>query len=266
MSMRRILTVAALHARDLSRRRVALAILVLLPLVLYFSFELQPVDPALEQAFAGDPERMVAAELWIVASASVGAGWAVAVAALFVIIGARRVDQSLLLAGYRSTELLAGRVVTVLALAAVITPVFALVIWSQRELGLGALIGSIALALLIAVAIGVITAALVPREMEGVLVIIGVVGIQMSGDPQSWMPLWGSAQLLQQAAGISDAATTGAAVTHSLMYTAALLVVGGVLWARRVRLRAPGRRVAAGAAHVIPAARAAQAGRERGTG
>lgn len=239
MSTRRTLTVARLHVRDLGRRRLALAILLLLPLVLYFSFELQPVDPELAQAFAGDPERMAAAELWIVASASVGAGWAVAVAALFVIIGARRLDQSLLLAGYRPTELLAGRVVTVLALAAVITPLFGLVIWSQRDIDLTALLGSIALALLIAVAVGVITAALVPREMEGVLVIIGVVGIQMSGDPQAWMPLWGSAQLLQRASDLSGAAAPGEAVAHAALFTAALLGLGAVLWARRIRLHSP---------------------------
>lgn len=241
MNARRTLTVATMHARDLGRRRLALGILVLLPLVFYFTFELQPVDPAIEQAFAGDPERLVEAELWIVASATVGAGWAVAVAALFVILGARRVDQSLLLAGFRSTELLAGRVVTVLGLAAVITPLFAVVIWSQRDIELGALVGSTALSLLIAVAIGVVAAALVPREMEGVLVIIGVVGIQMSGDPQSWMPLWGSGQLLQRASGLSDVAATGTVVAHSLIFTVGLLVVGGALWARRVRLRTPAR-------------------------
>jgi hypothetical protein len=241
MNTRRVLTVAAMHARDLSRRRLALAILVLLPLVLYFSFELQPVDPDLERLLAGDPERRVRAELWIVASAAVGAGWAVAVAALFVIVGARRADQSLLLAGFRPSELLAGRVLTVLGLAAVITPLFGLVIWSQREIELGALIGAIALALLIAVAIGVLAAALVPREMEGVLVIIGVVGIQMSGDPQSWMPLWGSAQLLQQASGLSDAAAISTAVIHTVVFTAALFVAGGALWSRRTRLHTAAR-------------------------
>jgi hypothetical protein len=244
MTVRRTLTVARLHARDLGRRRLALAILVLLPLVFYFSFELQPTDPDLERAFAGDPERLAAAELWIVATASVGAGWAVAVAALFVIIGARRLDQSLLIAGYRPTELLAGRVVTVLALAAVITPVFGLVIWSQREIRLGALLGSIALALLIAVAIGVVAAALVPREMEGVLVIIGVVGVQMSGDPQNWMPLWGSAQLLQRAVDLSGAAVPGVAVAHTFMFTVALLALGTVLWARQIRLQPPARSAA----------------------
>lgn len=238
MSLQRLLTVAVMHGRDLSRRRLALSILVALPLMFYFSAEMTPPDPAIEQLLAENPEQAVAAEMWIVAAGAVGATWSIAVAALFVIIGARHADHSLQLAGFRPVELLLGRVLTVLGLAAVVTPLFAAVIGSQREIDTWLLTGAIALSALSAIAVGVITAALVPREMEGVLVIIGVVGIQMSGDPQSWMPLWGSTQLLRRANGIVDAAA-GTAVAHSLVFTAALLAVGIALWARRSRLWPP---------------------------
>lgn len=241
MSLRHVRTVAAMHARDLARRRLALAILVLLPLAFYFSAEMTPVDPEIEQVLAADPARRAEAELWIVATGAMGAAWAIAVATLFVIIGSRRADQPLLLAGFRPNELLAGRVLTVAGFGAVVTPLFALVIWSQREIDLGLLAAAIAVAEVVAVAIGVVAAALVPREMEGVLVIIGVIGIQMSGDAQSWMPLWGSGQLIQRAAGLPDAAASGEVAFHAGVFSAVLLAVGVVLWSRRTRLRPPTR-------------------------
>lgn len=240
MSVNRTITVAAMHARDLGRRRLALAIVVLLPMVFYFSSELQPTDPAMEQLLAENPAERAATEIWVVAAGGIGAGWAIAVAALFVMIGSRRADQSLLLAGYRPAELLMGRVLTVLGLSAIVTPLFAGVMWSQRDLDFASLITAIVLAAVVAVTIGVLAAALVPREMEGVLVIIGVIGIQMSGDVQNWMPLWGASQLIRRSVGMADAASIGAAITHSVIYAAVLLAIGIVIWARRVSLRPPG--------------------------
>jgi hypothetical protein len=241
MNLDRVLTVAAMHGRDLRRRRLALAIVILLPLVFYFSSELQPTDPAMDRLLAENPAERAASDLWLIATGSIGAGWAIAVAALFVMIGSRRFDQPLLLAGFRPTELLVGRVLTVLVLSAVITPLFAVVIRSQREIDLPLLTAATALSALVAVTIGVLAAALVPREMEGVLLIIGVIGIQMSGDPQSWMPLWGASQLLRRAAGVPDAGSIGEALAHTAVYTAALLVVAVAVWARRVRVRPPTR-------------------------
>jgi hypothetical protein len=249
MNVSRTMTVAAMHARDLGRRRLALAIVILLPLVFYFFYELQPVDPATEQLIAQNPEEFAAADLWVVAAGAIGVGWAIAVAALFVMIGSRRADQSLLLAGYRPAELLVGRVLTVLALTVVITPLFALVIWSQRDLDFAPLAAAIGLSGVVAATIGVLAAALVPREMEGVLLIIGVVGIQMTADPQRWMPLWGAGEMLARSAGLPDAASVGAAITHSLIYAAALLAIGIAIWARRVRLRPPTSVLAVAAAH-----------------
>jgi hypothetical protein len=239
LSVRGVVTVALLHARDLGRRRLALAILIALPLAFYFSAELTPTDPAIEQLLVENPEQAKAAEMWVIASGAIGATWSIAVASLFVVIGARRADHSLQLAGFRPVELLLGRVLTVLGLAAVLAPVFALVIRSQREVDTGMLVAAIALSALMAIAVGVITAALVPREMEGVLVIIGAIGIQMSGDAQSWMPLWGSTEMLRRANGLLDAAATTDATLHSLAYSAALFAAGVSLWARRSRLWPP---------------------------
>jgi hypothetical protein len=241
MNIRRSFTVAAMHGRDLGRRRLALAIVILLPLAFYLFYELQPVDPATEQMLAENPAERAAADLWVVATGAIGVGWAIAVAALFVMIGSRRADQSLLLAGFRPAELLGGRLLTMLALTALITPVFAAVIWSQRDLAFAPLAAAIALSGVVAATIGVLAAALVPREMEGVLIVIGIIGVQMTADPQRWMPLWGAGELLARSAGIPDAASVGAALAHSLIYAAVLLGIGVAVWNRRVRVRPPHR-------------------------
>ncbi len=249
MSARHCLTVAAMHARDLSRRRLALAIVILLPLAFYFFYELQPANPATE---ALPPAEQAAADMWVVAAGAIGVGWSIAVAALFVLIGSRHADQSLLFAGYRPAELMVGRVVTVLGLAAIVTPIFAVVIWSQRDLRFVPLLASIALSAVVAAAIGVVAAALVPREMEGVLLIIGVIGIQMTAEPLTWMPLWGGGELLARAGGLPDAASPLDAVVHSLTFAAVLLAIGIVLWSRRVRLRPPARVLSVPASTRVP--------------
>lgn len=239
MSVRRVAAVAAMHARDLARRRVALAILILLPVVLYLSAELTPPDPATAQFLAENPGEQAASEAWILTTGGIGPIWSVAVAALFVILGSRAADQRLLLAGFRSTELLVGRIVTVLGLGVVITPLFTALIWAMRDVDAGLLAVAIVLLVVVAVGHGVVVAALVRDEMEGVLAIIGVTGVQMMMVGQSWLPMWGGTELMQRAAGVPGVAETATAVLHSLAYAAVLIGLGALVWARRVRLRAP---------------------------
>jgi hypothetical protein len=89
--------------------------------------------------------------------------------------------------------------------------------------------------------------------MEGVLVIIGVIGIQMTADPQRWMPLWGAGELLARSAGLPGAASAGAAILHSLVYSAVLLAIGIAVWTRRVRLWPPTRNLPVAAGPMVEA-------------
>ena len=73
------------------------------------------------------------------------------------------------------------------------------------------------------------------------LLIIGVIGIQMTADPQRWMPLWGAGEMLARSAGLPGAVSAGAAILNSLIYAAVLLGVGIAVWNRRVKLRPPAR-------------------------
>ena len=244
-------TVAAMHGRELGRRRLALAILVALPLVFYLA----------GLPYLDEPGATADDTLWVLVSGAMGSAWSVAVAALFLVVGWPRADTGLLHAGYRPTELVAGRVTVVLGLGVVITGLFTAVIASQQDVDVAVLALSIAASSVVAVGLGVLAAALVPREMEGVLVVIGLVGTQMTV-LEPWMPLWGAGELLVIAAGATTDTTVGTALAHSAIAATALLAVGSWLWARRVRVRpptvslpAPGTRAARGTAAVSAAAR-----------
>ena len=237
MSIRRVAAVAMMHARDLSRRRVALALLILLPIVLYLAAELGPQDPATAQLQAQNPGEPSPDSAWILTTGGIGPLWSVATATLFVILGSRRADQRLLLAGFRGTELLVGRMGTVLGLGVIITPLFTALIWLMRDIDAGLLAASIGLLVIVAVGHGVVIAALVRDEMEGVLAIIGITGVQMMIVGQAWLPMWGATELLLRAGRLSGTAEPGTAVLHALVYTTALVGVGAVAWGRKVRLR-----------------------------
>ena len=86
-----LLTVAEMQGRDLVRRRLALVILVALPLAFYLSMIGNPTDP------------------FALVAGGIGMSWSVASAALFAVLAARRVDPRLVLAGYRPRDLLLGR-------------------------------------------------------------------------------------------------------------------------------------------------------------
>ena len=218
----RIATVAEMQGRDLMRRRVALALLVALPLAFYLSLLAEPDDP------------------FTLVAAGIGMGWSTAGAALFSVLAARHSDPRLVLTGYRPAELVLGRLVLLEALAlALLVTVAALVLALSRPPHTGSLLAGLALCAWVGVPLGLAVAALLPRELEGTLAIVGVVGINMSVPPTAAaapaLPFYGAADLLHAAAGSGDAGP--AAVAHAVGYGLALLLLAVALWTRRVRVR-----------------------------
>ena len=218
----RVLTVTEMQARDLRRRRVAVGLLVALPLAFYFSLLSEPDDP------------------FVFVAGGIGMAWSVAGAALFSMLAARHIDPRLVLSGYRPHELLLGRLLLLEAVALVLLVGFsALIQVLSPPKAPAALVIGLALAALIGVAVGLAAAAVVPRELEGTLAIVGVVGVNMSVPPDAALapalPFYGAAEFLHRAAGAAEAGAP--ALAHALGYTAALLAIAIVFWARRVRVR-----------------------------
>jgi ABC-2 family transporter len=215
----RIRGAAAACWRDLSRRRTALLLLTALPLAFY-------------GASAGESEHGV--EVGGVAMA-----FSVSGAAIFAALAARAVDQRLRLAGYRPMELLLGRLLVLWALAAAVAAVFVAVIAATATVqDEWALAGGVALVATIGVPFGLAVGALAPRELEAVLVMVGVVGIQLSliGTELAakLLPFWGPHRLLNIATGDQFDAPTPAAV--GIACAVGLLGAAAVLMTVRLRI------------------------------
>lgn len=199
-----------------------MAILVALPLAFYLSM-------------LGDPDTLFA----LVAGA-IGMSWSVAGAALFAVLAARRVDPRLVLAGFHPGELLLGRLLLLQGLALALVAAFsALIVAVSRPANPGMLVLGVALAAMVDVPLGLAVAALLPRELEGTLAIIGVVGIEMSLPTGAmlapFLPLYGPIRLLEVASGMD--ASVGTALLHGLGSALLLFAVAVLLWTRRVRVQ-----------------------------
>jgi hypothetical protein len=220
--MNAIVVVAEMQARDLLRRRAVMLLFVALPAAFYYSV---PAD-----------------EEYGLLAGSMGVSWAVAAAGLFGVLGWRGVDPRLTLAGAPALQGLFGRLLILQILGLALVAVFA----PQILVRSSALIADpsltvIALLLMavMSVPLGLAIGALVRRELEGTLVLIGIVGVGMSVPPDTAvakaLPTWGPLEVLQSSAGLSTASATSG-VVHALLSATVLGAIAAVSWRRRVRL------------------------------
>ncbi|MGI9008022.1 MAG: hypothetical protein ACR2FU_17815 [Streptosporangiaceae bacterium] len=224
---RRILTIAITQGRDLLRRRLALVMLASLPALFYLSVAGQHIRKG------QDP--------WNLNIAVIGVAWAVAGGAFFLALSARRIDQRLLLAGYRPAELVLGRLMFLQAFALIIAAGYSVLFAARSTAAAGPLILAVAVTALIGVPLGLALAALLPRELEGTLALIGVIGVQTSLPPTlaiaPALPFHGPIKLIQV-----SWASQGAILPyflHGLLAATLLLLLAMVLWSRGSAVRSP---------------------------
>jgi hypothetical protein len=220
--LQRTLIAAEMQGRQLLRRRLALAILVALPVALYLAMLSQSKESAIEFG-------------------ALGMSWSVACAALFAVLAAREAEPRLVLIGFRPAELMLGRFLLLLgggtAFAALVGVAMTL---ASAPVSVAALFGSCLLVPPIAVSLGLAVAAILPHDLEGTLVIIGLVGIQLALSGGAWvngiLPMNGPIQLAYLAGGF-PADPVGLMLVHSLVYVVALLAIAAAGWSLRVRVR-----------------------------
>lgn len=220
--IRRVVLIAEMHGRDLIRRRAALGLLIALPLSFYLA------------SARGDRRAPV--------TGGIGMAFAVSGAALFSIMSARDVDQRLVLAGYRPVELLLGRLgflgPLALALAGAFTALMA-IMSSPARIGIVGL--GLAAVSLQAVPFGLAIGAAVPRELEGVLIVIGVIGVQLASRTATAvskaLPFYGPQRVIE--AGLEHNGALLWPTMHTLGYGVVLLIAARVFIAPRVYVRKP---------------------------
>ena len=202
-SPQRVVLMAEMHGRDLLRRHAALGLLVALPLSFYLA--------------SGE-----------VGAGGVGMAFAVAGAALFSELSSAEADQRLVLGGYRPIELLLGRLLFLGPLGLVIAGGFSalMVAASHPANGWLVLLGVAAVGV-VSVPFGLAVGAGVSRELEGTLVLIGVVGVQLAVAPDSAvakvLPFYGPRQLIE--AGMAGHGPIAGPLLLSAAYAIALLAL-----------------------------------------
>jgi len=174
--------VALVTLRELARRRGALALATLLPLT-FFLVRLETHWTAI---------RLL----------SIGLGWATATLALFTQVSSRSVDHRLVVSGARPGTLLLGRYLAVLGLGWVIGLLYCGLVLATIGDELShpsAVLVMLLLTTTVATPLGALTAALVPRDLEGALLLLSVMAVQVLVDPsEGWtrvLPLWSTREL-----------------------------------------------------------------------
>ena len=224
--------VALITLRELARRRGALALATLLPLTFYL-VRLETHWTAI---------RLL----------SIGLGWATATLALFTQVSSRSVDRRLAVSGAPPTALLLGRYLAVLGLGWTIGLLYTglvLVTISDELTHPSAVPVMLLLTATVATPLGSLAAALVPRDLEGALLLLSVMAIQVLVDPsEGWtrvLPLWSTRELASVVVENlgSDAAThLHRGLAHGAVMAVLLTVASwtvGALRLRTVSLPAP---------------------------
>jgi hypothetical protein len=218
-SFRRIVIMAEMHGRDLTRRHAALGLLIALPLSFYL-------------ASMGSGNKAIV-------NGGVGLAFAVSGATLFSILSSSEVDQRLVLSGYRPHELLLGRLAFLGPLGLAIAAAFSVLMTtvSQPARPWLTFVGVAAVALL-SIPFGLAVGAAVPRELEGTLVLIGVVGMQLALDRTSvvsrLLPFHGPQELITSSLTVHGPIAWP--LVETFLYGMALFVLARVLVARRVEV------------------------------
>ena len=221
----RVRTVALMHARELGRRRIAMGLLIAMPLAFYGS------SASSEGSY-------------VLQVGGTGVAWSLTGAGLFLGLGSRRLAPRLVLAGYRPWEIFTGQLLLLYALAAPLVGLFAAIVLAVEQPESPASFGAaVALTAGLAAPLGMLLGSVAPGDLEGTLGLIAILGIQMSLPPTMAggvvLPFYGPVQLIERAYG-SSADPVGIAVAHTAVALVVLAALALAFWSRRTRIHLSG--------------------------
>ena len=223
------IVVARMSIREVWRRRGVLILLVLLPLAFYL----------VRRDQQGQSIRMLA----------LGLGWAVSTLALFSSAAARSVEYRLRVTGYRTRQLLLGRLLAITACGLMLAAIYGTLIAFDQDVNrIWAVELILVTTVMIAAPLGAVLAAFVPGELEGALALLTVLATQMLADPAGAiaksLPFWSTREIGTFAIDATGSDYLARGLAHFLA-TWILLTVGAVaisaIRLRLVRLPEPAR-------------------------
>jgi hypothetical protein len=219
----RACTVAEMTLRELGRRRGVLLLLLLLPLGFYLIRRNDYVGQSVRSLF-------------------LGISWAVSTAALFTAAAGRSIEPRLRLAGYRSHHLYLGRLAGLWVLGVLLAvPFLGLVAVDAPDVRLGATALGMAFCVAVAAPFGLLIGVLLPRELEGTLLLLTAVALQMTIDPASaaakFTPFWSSREIGTYAVDHTGADYLSRGTLHGVGFTVGLVAVVAVVVTARQRRR-----------------------------
>jgi hypothetical protein len=221
--MTKTFTVAEMALRELARRRTVLVILLVLPLAFYL---------ARRGDHLGQSIRFVC----------LGLAWAQSTAALFAGSAARAIEPRLRLSGYRSHHLVLGRLIALWTVGVLLSlPYFLLVRLDQHDVRYGAVALIMLMTMAVAAPLGLALAAVLPRELEGTLALLIVIGLQMVMDPANGasrvLPFWFSREIGTYAIDHTDGGYLTRGLAHGVIFAVMFLAIVSIGSSIRLRQR-----------------------------
>ncbi|MEV8515369.1 hypothetical protein [Dactylosporangium sp. NPDC051484] len=221
--MRKAFIVAEMVARDLLRRRAVLALLALVPLAFYLARHDDKVGQAIRFA-------------------SLGLAWAVSTLGLFSGTAGKSVEPRLRLSGYRSWQLYTGRLCALLGIGLLLAGAYWCIIVLDQDLQRPFAVGlQLAVTVVVAAPLGLLIGASVPRDLEGTLILITLIGLQFLMDPEKSsakvLPLWSNRELGTYAVDNTDSGYLQRGLAHGIAYAVGLTALTAILAAVRLRPR-----------------------------
>jgi hypothetical protein len=234
-------------------RALPLVMVALLPMLFWAaSFFSSPTDaepgppPELE-LFAVDIGPLVwtdppEGDIWSMLSVLTAVGWPLGAAALFSVVGSGSLDRRLVLVGFRPWEIMLARFLILLSIAIPFSLIPMVVIAGVSTVpppNIGLVWLGLFFTATVGAAIGLIVGTLLPRPLEGTLLLLLIFAVETS-IPSSvsfrhYLPLYGP-QALFLAGRFTFEPTIFIHLLRSLAWAAGLSALAIALWTWRVRI------------------------------
>lgn len=218
------IAIARATFRELSRRRTALVMLVVLPLAFYLARRDIPFSAVVVLAL--------------------GLGWAVSTLALFSTVNALELDGRLRIAGFTTAAILIGRLFAVMLIGVALSSGYLVLVIADQDVDrLDGVVLMLACAIVVGAPLGTAIGLLLRRELEGALALLILLATQFMTNPENLLahclPLWSVRGVADWTMGLGGASYLRGGLLHGVATVAVLLIVIAVTSAFRLRIHPP---------------------------